>query len=625
MNSLAKYLIESLIQEEAKGVTVLLPGGFKPPHAGHLELAMAYYGLPQVSKIVILIGPSPRNNITRDQSIKIWKLLLKDVPNVEIKPTEVESPLTAAYKYIETAPKGTYALASSQKGEDYGRVQKFVQDHNQDGKYARSGVVVQELPVDTKPSLYKGRSDSQNNKGISASVLRSDLKTKNLKNFASNYPDVPKDVIAKIYQILTKSVTESVELINEGGAAGHLAHPYEDVNLSFKDVKNMIDASLSGKLNLAQEKLDGQNLMVSYKNGQVVAARNKGQIKNYGENSLSIEQMKKQFSNRGEIQVAFVEAMNDLEAAVRKLTPQEKEEIFDNGKKFISLEILYPGTANVIPYGAAQLRLHHVKTYDENGNVVAEDQEPVKRLQAAIETQKAENQKTYQIRTTDPATIKPDQDYQAKRDEFVSELNAIKDKFSLSEDDKLSLYFYNWWKDYIKQNAKNYRYKIPGNVLELLINRWAFTDKSTSIKAILQQVESEDFKNWIRQFEATELKTQKGIAGRPIESLFLKLGARVLKNIENLVSANPDKSVASMKKSLKDAIIQIKQAASSPGYADSETALAFLKRELNRLKELGGYEAIVPTEGLVFTYNGKLYKLTGAFAPINQILGYLRF
>ena len=626
MNSLAQYLIESLI-EETKGVTVLLPGGFKPPHAGHLELAMTYYGLPQVSKVIILVGPTTRDGITREQSIKAWQLLLQDVPNVEVQKTEVESPLTAAYKFIEKASPGAYALASSKKGDDYQRVQKFVQDHNDGGKYARPGVSVQELPVDPKPLLYKGRSDNFNGKGISASVLRSDLKSDDIKNFMTNYPDVPKETALKIYKVLKKSVQEntSTQIINEGGGAGHLAHPYEDMDLTFADIENMIDGALSGKLDLAQEKLDGQNLMVSYKNGQLVAARNKTQLKNFGENSLSIDQMKKQFSNRGEIQVAFVEAMRDLDNAVKNLSPREKAEIFQNGKNFISLEVLYPGTTNVIPYGAAQLRLHHVKTYDENGNIVDETQEPVRRLQTAIEQQKAQNQKTYQIRATDPATIKPDQDYESKRVEYTQELESLKNKYGLKKDDKLSLYFYNWWKDYITQNAKSYRYKIPNQVLQLLINRWAFTDKSTSIKQIYKLVNNEDFRNWMVNFDRSGVNDQKKVAGRPIEMLFLKLGGRVLKNLENLVTLNPDQSVRQIKKDLNAAIVQIRQAASSPDYTDADAALKFLKRELERIKDIGGMDTIVPTEGLVFTYNGKLYKLTGAFAPINQILGYLKF
>ena len=50
-----------------------------------------------------------------------------------------------------------------------------------------------------------------------------------------------------------------------------------------------------------------------------------------------------------------------------------------------------------------------------------------------------------------------------------------------------------------------------------------------------------------------------------------------------------------------------------------------LKRQLERIKRLGGFEKIVPVEGIVFTYGGNTYKLTGAFAPINQILGTLKY
>jgi len=38
-----------------------------------------------------------------------------------------------------------------------------------------------------------------------------------------------------------------------------------------------------------------------------------------------------------------------------------------------------------------------------------------------------------------------------------------------------------------------------------------------------------------------------------------------------------------------------------------------------------GIENIIPSEGLVFMYNGNPYKFTGTFAPVNQILGTLKF
>ena len=50
-----------------------------------------------------------------------------------------------------------------------------------------------------------------------------------------------------------------------------------------------------------------------------------------------------------------------------------------------------------------------------------------------------------------------------------------------------------------------------------------------------------------------------------------------------------------------------------------------LKQQLSKLDSIGGLDAIVPTEGIVFKYNGKVYKFTGAFAPINQITGMMAF
>jgi hypothetical protein len=50
-----------------------------------------------------------------------------------------------------------------------------------------------------------------------------------------------------------------------------------------------------------------------------------------------------------------------------------------------------------------------------------------------------------------------------------------------------------------------------------------------------------------------------------------------------------------------------------------------LKKQLKRIEGAGGINAIAPLEGIVFTFNGKTYKLTGVFAPINQLLNYFRF
>jgi len=621
MNKLTQYLVEGILGKSTEGVIILFPGGFKPATGGHLSLVKRYASQPNVSEVNIMIGPGERDGITRDQSIAVWKKLLIGVANVKVTKSNEVTPITAAYKYIETAKPGTYALASSSKGKDYDRVLKFIAGHAKDGKYKRKEVSVVEMAIDTAPALYKGRKDNFNGKGISASILRKDLANRNFNNFKTNYPETSIETVKSIYGLLTKKpIAESVLLLNEGGGAGHLAHPYEDYDLTFSDIANMIDAALGGTVEAAQEKLDGQNLMVTYKDGKIRGARNKGHLKDFAANSLTVAQVKQTFAGRGPIQAAFTEAMVDLESAIAALSPKQKEKFFANGSKFLNLEVLYPETANVVPYGATQLRIHHIKEYDKAGNVIGEDIEAAREFEGALRQVEAQNQKTYEIKITAPVTIRKSADFVKQKEELLKILKDVVGKRALKMDDKLGLYFQAWWKEYITNTGKQYGYNIEDTVLQQLINRWAFGNKETNIKVIRDGITNEDFKTWAIEFDKRDYAMQNKIAASPIENLFLKLGVYTLSNIENLVSLNPNNSVRQMKKDLKSAVNQIKVS----GKTDAN-ALDFLKRELTRLKDIGGYNAILPTEGIVFKYNGKLFKLTGAFAPINQLIGYMKF
>ena len=50
-----------------------------------------------------------------------------------------------------------------------------------------------------------------------------------------------------------------------------------------------------------------------------------------------------------------------------------------------------------------------------------------------------------------------------------------------------------------------------------------------------------------------------------------------------------------------------------------------VEAELDRLSRIGGIDSIIPSEGLVFKYKGKIYKLTGTFAAINQLMGIIKY
>jgi len=105
---------------------------------------------------------------------------------------------------------------------------------------------------------------------------------------------------------------------------------------------------------------------------------------------------------------------------------------------------------------------------------------------------------------------------------------------------------------------------------------------------------------------------------KPFEVLFFELGAEIMKNVSGWLAASPDATVARVKKQLDAAIKDVRQ-------GKDLKKLNTLKLQLDKLKAIGGLDAIVPSEGIVFKYNGKTFKLTGSFASINQITGLMTF
>jgi hypothetical protein len=86
----------------------------------------------------------------------------------------------------------------------------------------------------------------------------------------------------------------------------------------------------------------------------------------------------------------------------------------------------------------------------------------------------------------------------------------------------------------------------------------------------------------------------------------------------SVLTVNPDAAKQQMVGRLQTAIDSIK----ATGDAKN---LDKLNIELSRIEALGGFDKIVPNEGIVFNYKGNTFKLTGAFAPLNQILGIFTF
>jgi hypothetical protein len=417
-------------------------------------------------------------------------------------------------------------------------------------------------------------------------------------------------------------LSEEVQLLIEGGAYGHMAHPFDDNNLTFGDLKKIIKLGLSGQLNREDdvtEKTDGQNLMITYRDGKVVAARNKGQIKNRGQNALDVNAVAKKFSGRGDIRDAFVFAMKDLSSAIMKLSDKQKDKVFKNGEIFMNLEVIYPASSNVIDYDKAVLQFHNSLQYDKNGNAVGEAKGSGRMLQGMIKQVNQDIGKHFKIIKPKVLSLPKKIDFGKKVDIYYKRVNKLQSQFGLKDTDTLGLYHQSYWEDYIYNAGRQFGYKVPKTILKKLTKRWAFFDKSYKIPNIRKELSKQpEFLNWVIDIDKRNHTDMVKKNMLPFEKIFFSVGADILQNLSNFIAANPTKAVEKIRK-------DILKASNSVRAGGDIKKMKKLKQQLEKLSSLGGLSKIVPVEGIVFKYKGKTYKFTGAFAPVNQILGLVSF
>jgi hypothetical protein len=454
---------------------------------------------------------------------------------------------------------------------------------------------------------------------------------------AQRRPWVPSDKSQVVYRIESAMTNGNLikenKLITEGGAAGHMAHPWDDHGLTFNDIKEIVARSLSGRLdieNAVTEKTDGQNIQVTWKNGELGFARGTGTVINpmtapeiiadfQRKQQLTIE---KNGAAAGEDYQRVVDAYRacaeDLTESFRSIPENTLNQIFKNGRVFANMEIIYPATKNVISYDKAHLQFHNLVEYDEKGKVTETDLTGGAMMQKIIQDANAHMQKTFSFIPPQRIKLGRVYDFEDQQAAFFNEINQLQQKYNLKDTDLISEYHKAWWRDIIKTKAQQLGYEISDELVNTLTYRWAFADKSTNISILKKQITNPEFLAWVDAFDKKDFKQYKKQNLEPFESIFLRLGVLVLQNATNYLAANPDKTVQEIKTELAQLIKDL-QAKGDPATVQK------LEQELRRIQKLGGFDSIVPTEGVVFTFHGNTYKLTGAFAPVNQLLGVLKY
>jgi hypothetical protein len=574
---------ESINIDVDKGDTVLM-GKFKNKKVVVKDIGKDDYGMPTINgkkATTFRLGDKGQNIFKKDETTQIEKEsnlkpsfdeqideLYKDVENFiddylgEVSNIQISN--TADVPDGSFIPKGKKRKLNTTKSEDW---------------YTNGGYTQTDFP---KADAIFGDDDAEE-RTITYSI--------------KNLPEVD--------YVETEFIKEG--LLMEGGAYGHMSHPFDDMDLTFGDLKDIISKALNGDLGVVREKTDGQALAISWKNGRLIAARNKGNLANAGANAMGIEDVASKFGGRGGLTDAYNFAMRDLSAAISGLSDSQRKKIFNEGKCFMNLEVIWPTSVNVIPYGQALLVFHNTTCYDEKGTAIGADGGAAGTLAGMIKQINADVQSKYTIQGPPITSIPKSENLSSKQGKYISKLAKLQKQFGLSDSDNVANYHQSWWENFIDKNSP---IKVDKLTKEALVRRWAFGDKGFRLTTISKP----ELQEWAIDHDKVNVAKQQKDNIKPFEEIFLGVGADILEFVGSVLTVHPEKAIRSMKQKFKQVATQVRN-------GGSPAQIQKLKSELERLNQLGGIDKIVANEGLVFFYNGKTYKLTGTFAPLNQILG----
>jgi len=425
------------------------------------------------------------------------------------------------------------------------------------------------------------------------------------------------------------------------GLGGHMNHPYDNPNLSFGVLKKMIIDISDGNIKQVTEKLDGMNLFFTYsiKDGKIKGARNKTEKKSGG---LDIVSMGKKFEGRGLIHDSFVISMESLQRVIESTDDLNTLiKLFgdsENYNIFYSMEVINPKSPNVVIYNTECVIIHRVGVVqkynvdfqvepDMDSNIDVMD-EMIKTSQDNIKDQLGSDDKHYNVSVNPIFSIS-----KVSNDKFAKETIDRLDKFmsskGLKDDntigDTIRITVNTLAKD-PKHLGKYVDLGLFNAKLQYLISDYVLSGdtKRRDIKKYTDDTYQDKLnKNQLVQFNKDIGEFINYINGeykqiiRPLELIIHDFGVKTLEGFQgSLQILNNETETKRIKKEVTIAIDAIKKL----GDEKQQNKL------INQLEKLKSVDNITTaSEGFVFVYDGGMYKLTGNFAPINQLLGLFKY
>ena len=390
-------------------------------------------------------------------------------------------------------------------------------------------------------------------------------------------------------------------MLFEGGLAGHMSHPFDYTDFTCNDFIELIDSLFSGKIENMKEKLDGTNINATVNTrGEVVYIRNNTDL-NSERGGMTIDDMKKRWESLPAVAANFVNGGKIL----KKILSKVDNKFFNPApdvRVVVNCECIKAGATNVMLYNADRVAVHGTATYKfENGkwNEVERSEGIPREIEIASRNIAEATPRPQLIINS----VEKAQQYKTK---FISDITRMFNDEGLDKTATLEQYKKKRFDDIAPEWMDD---------TMLFFNRWFNNDKSTNLTSIKKRYK--EHASEISQLDKNEYKNYIIRVMKPIDTLFLRIGNALISICDGFTNkGNEDDVVAKLTDTLKSTVAELRANA-------SDTTRNKLEYELSRLQELDN--KINAEEGITFMYKGRLMKLTGSFAPLNQILGTIKF
>jgi hypothetical protein len=279
----------------------------------------------------------------------------------------------------------------------------------------------------------------------------------------------------------------------------------------------------------------------------------------------------------------------------------------------MNIEVIFPTSVNVIPYGQPLLVFHGTMQYNMDGKAIGADTSAARILAGMIKQINQDVQNNYTIQGPPVVKLPQSVELSKQQGKYYSALNKIQKEFKLKDSNGVADYHQAWWEQYVDKNTPS---TLDNKTKMGLVKRWAFFDNSFRLNR--KNITDSKVLDWATKTDKQDKAKISKQNLRKFEDIFLGVGADVLSFMSSALTVNPEEALRTMKSELDKTVKAVQK-------SGDVKKIEKLRMELERLAAVGGKDKIVPNEGIVFTYKGGTYKLTGTFASLNQILGLMYF